>query len=224
MIPSKCLWLCTGVASLALFSVVVVFAASPPVGILTLANHAHLGNADAYPGLSVFEGEPLSTDVEGRLSLRVGRSVLTLAGKTDAILIPIEKGVHVDMSAGSVHFSAAENETVEMHADDAIIRPGAPQATQAAVTILGTNLLQIAAERGTLSFSYREESRNLPAGYVYRIYLDDRDGVPDVQGGAARKTGGKVGYFIVGAVASAGAWAIEDLIKNRNADISPANP
>ena len=32
-------------------------AAHPPVGILTIANHAHLNEAVAFPGLSVFEGE-----------------------------------------------------------------------------------------------------------------------------------------------------------------------
>jgi hypothetical protein len=134
--------------------VAAVFGAASPIGILTLSSHAHLGNAEASPGLFVFEGESLSTDADGRLSVRGGRSILTLAAKTQAVLVPIEKGVHVDVSCGSVHFSAAENDAVEMHANDAIVRPAAPQATQAAVTILRPNHRQIAADRGTLKFSY----------------------------------------------------------------------
>jgi len=226
MIPLKGFWCRTGVVAVALLSVVAVFAASPPVGILTLASRAHLGDAEAFCGLSVFEGERLSTDVQGRLSLRVGHSIVTLAGKTEAALVLIEKGVHVDMSAGSIHLSVAEGETVEIHADDAIVRPAATQATQATVTILGPNLLQIAAESGPVNFSYREESRNLPAGQIYRIDLDERDGVPDVSLGGTRKpsNGSKVGYFIVGAAAGGGAWGIEELIKSKSSAISPANP
>lgn len=141
--------------------------------------------------------------------------MIPLAGKTNAVLFPIEKGVHVDMSSGSVHFSAGENDVVEIHADDAIVRPAAPQATQAAVTILVPNLLQIAAGGGTLNFSYLEESRNLPAGYTYRIYLD---------GGTQKTAGGsKVGYFVVGAATGAGVWGIQELIKSKGADISQAN-
>jgi hypothetical protein len=99
-------------------------------------------------------------------------------------------------------------------------------ATQATVTILGPNLLQIAAASGTLNFSYREESRNLPAGQIYRIYLDDRDGVPDVSAGGTRRpsNGSKVGYFIVGAAAAGSVWGIEELIQSKSSDISPATP
>jgi len=34
-----------------------LFGAHSPLGILTLATHAHLADAEAFPGLSVFEGE-----------------------------------------------------------------------------------------------------------------------------------------------------------------------
>jgi hypothetical protein len=91
MLASRLVLFCMGVVSLALFPVSAVSAGSPPVGVLTLATHAHLGDAAAFPGLSVFEGERLSTDVQGRLSLRVGHSILTVAGKTDAVLFLIER-------------------------------------------------------------------------------------------------------------------------------------
>jgi hypothetical protein len=133
-----------------------------------------------------------------------------------AVLVPIEKGVHVDVSSGSIHFSAAENDAAEIPADDAIVRLAASQATQAGVTILGSNLLQIAAERGTLNFSYREESRNLPAQYRYRVYLDERDGLPEVSARGTQKArgGSKVGYFVVGVASTGAAWGHSGLIKS----------
>jgi hypothetical protein len=73
--------------SLAFFSVPIVSAAHPPVGILTSASHAHLNDASAFPGLSVFEGERLSTEAKGQMALRVEHSTLALGGKTEIVLV-----------------------------------------------------------------------------------------------------------------------------------------
>jgi hypothetical protein len=48
-------------------------ATNAPVGILTHARNAKLNSALAYPGLSVFEGEALSTTAEGKLGTRWSR-------------------------------------------------------------------------------------------------------------------------------------------------------
>jgi len=199
----------------------------PPLGILTEANRAHLDDADAFPGLSVFEGEHLSTEPEGRLALRAGRSTLALSGNTEVTLHPIGGGLHVDLSAGSLFFSAAENEAVEVHAEEALIRPESSQPTQATVTILSAKVLQIAARRGALNFNYRQEFRVLPEGETYRIYLD----TPTAPGSAAEvvaaKGGGasKVTYFIVGAgIGGLTAWGIHAATSSGNGPISPAVP
>ncbi len=96
---------------LVFFTVPQVSPAHPPIGILTLATHVHLDEA-AFPGLSVFEGELLSTEVEGRLGLRAGHSMLTFGGATEVSLIPLEGGLHVGVNFGSIRFSSAENEAV----------------------------------------------------------------------------------------------------------------
>jgi len=51
-----------------------------PLGALTQAIAAHLNEAAAFPGLSFFEGETLSTESSGRMTARVGGSILTLGG------------------------------------------------------------------------------------------------------------------------------------------------
>jgi hypothetical protein len=201
----------------------------PPIGILTLATHAKLNEATAFVGLSVFEGERLSTEAEGRLGLRTGRSEITLGGKTQIELIHMDGGAHVDMEAGSIHFSSEENEIVEVHMADAMVRPASAQPTQASVALLGPKVLQIAAEHGTLHFTYRDEQRNLPEGQTYRIYLDADDGQPTATDGAQTAgTPSKLTYFIVsgGAAAAVGgaAWAIDHALHSSNPPISPAKP
>jgi len=215
------------VISLTEYTVPSGYAAHPPLGILTQAEHAHLDAAAAFPGLSVFEGERLSTEEEGRMGVRAGHSTLALAGKTEVTLVPIRGGMHVDMDAGSLHFSAAEKEVVEVHAEEALLRPESDQATQALVTILAPKVLQIRTQHGGLNLSYREEFRNLPEGETYRIYLD-APAEPQGSAGAGAETAGgasKVTYFIVAAgAAGLTVWAIHGALSSGNNPISPAKP
>ena len=202
-------------------------AADPPVGILTQANHAHLNEATAFPGLSVFEGERLSTEAEGILGVRVGRSTLALAANTEATLFPVSGGLHIDLTAGSLYFSAAENEAMEVHVEEALLRPESNRPTQALVTILAPKVLQISTRHGGLNFSYRQEFRDLPEGQTYRLYLESPSEPASVGGAVAPRPGlaGKVAYFIVGAgVGSVAAWGVHEALRSGNSPISPARP
>lgn len=215
------------VVPLVLYPSLPAAAAHPAIGILTLATHAHLDEATAFPGLSVFEGERLSTEAGGRLSIRLGHSVLTLGEKTEVVPVALPDTLHVDMSAGSLHFSAAQNECIEVHVQEAIIRQAGTQATQASVTILAPKVLQITAERGNLSFAYQEEFRVLPEGQTYRLYLDTPSEPPDATslGSSVLHSSKAVGYFIVGAgAAGVAAWTIHDALRSSNPPISPAKP
>jgi hypothetical protein len=219
--------------SIAVFSLVLLapptHTTQPPIGILTLATHAKLNETAAFVGLSVFEGERLSTEAQGCLSLRTGRSEITLGEKTQIELVHMDGGAHVDVEAGSIHFSSAENEIVEVHAADAIVRPASAQATQASVAMLGPKVLQITAEHGALHFSYRDEQRNLPEGQTYRVYLDADDGQATAAAGAQTAgTTSKLTYFIISAGAAgaggAAAWGIDHALRSINPPISPAKP
>ncbi|MGB7728215.1 MAG: hypothetical protein WBL50_09300 [Candidatus Acidiferrum sp.] len=215
------------VVPLVFYPLLPAAAAHPAIGILTLATHAHLDEAAAFPGLSVFEGERLSTEAEGRLSVRLGHSVLTLGEKTEVVLVPLADTLHVDMSVGSLRFSAAQNEAIEVHVQEAIVRQASTQATQASVTILAPKVLQITAERGNLNFVYQDEFRVLPEGQTYRLYLDSPSEPPDATsvGSAKSHSSKRVGYFIVGAgVAGLAAWTIHDALRSSNPPISPAKP
>jgi hypothetical protein len=198
-----------------------------PLGILTQAYDAHLNEAAAFPGLSVFEGEDLSTEPEGRLGVRVGRTIVLLAGSSSATLHGIDNGAHVDLTAGTVSFSSPENGIVEIHAEDAFLRPEKNQLTQAEVTIFAPTVLQIRARRGDLAFRYREEYQVLPEGATYRIYLDSPAEPQDPADSRAQKSTRlrKVSYFVVGS-AGAGltAWGIYELAHSSSSIESPAKP
>ena len=62
-----------------------------PLGVLTQAIAAHLNEAAAFPGLSFFEGETLSTWSSGKMTARVDGSVFTLGGDSEVSLHRIDR-------------------------------------------------------------------------------------------------------------------------------------
>src|SRR5208282_2876875 len=141
-----------------------------------------------------------------------------------ATLHGIDGGAHVDLTAGTVSFGSPENAIVEIHAEEALLRPEKNRVTQAEVTILGPSVLQVRAQRGDLAFSYREEFQVLPEGATYRIYLDSPAEPQGTGGSSTQKSTRlrKVSYFVMGA-AGAGltAWGIYELAHSGSGMESP---
>jgi hypothetical protein len=210
-----------------------IYAGGRPLGVLTLAYSAHLNASEAFAGLSVFDGECVSTDEEGKLGVRIGGSVVTLAEQSSATLQRSGDGAHVDMVSGMVSLLSAETNPLELHVQEAILRAHTAQTTQAQVLIFAPKVLQVSTKQGSLDFIYNGEFRVLPEGQTYRIYLES-DAEPQGPAGAgagntASKAGiptpTKVAYFIVaGAGAGLAAWGIRDVIESGSHIESPAKP
>jgi hypothetical protein len=210
---------------------VPLYAGGKPLGILTMAYGAHLNASDAFPGLSVFDGERLSTDAGGKIGVRIGVSVVTLVGESGATLQRTGDGAHVDLDAGSVYMWSAESNPLEVHVEGALLRPHGAHQVQAQILMFAPKVLQITTRQGSVDFSYGKEFRVLPEGQTYRIYLESEDdprGATDAGSGtekAGLSTGAKVAYFILaGAGAGLAAWGIHDLIQSNSGVESPAKP
>ena len=222
--------------SLCSFSIPVQ-AAGKPLGLLTLVYNARLNTAEAFAGLSVFPGEEMATDPDGKAMVRIGSSTATLGGDSGMVLEPCGEGAHVDLEAGSVYVSSAKKNPLEVHAEDALVRAHGEQDVQARVLMFAPMVLQITTRVGSLEFSYHGEFRVLPEGQTYRIYLD-AESEPAGQGpagaGAGKSgtehsgglsKGAKVAYFIVAGVGTGlAAWGIHDIIESRESAESPAKP
>jgi hypothetical protein len=212
-------------------------AAGKPLGLLTLVYNARLNASEAFAGLSVFPGETMATDADGKAMVRIGESVATLGADSEMTLEPFATGAHVDLEAGSVSVFSARKNPIEVHAEDALLRPHGEQDVQARVVLFAPKVLQITTRAGSLEFSYRGEFRVLPQGQTYRLYLDAEAG-PEAQGpagagagnsGATRwpgmSTGAKVAFFIVlGTGVGLAAWGIHDIIQSGGGMESPAKP
>jgi len=218
------------------FSNIATRAGAKPLGILALAYGAHLNASDAFAGLSVFPGELVSTEEEGKAMVRVGASVATLSASSSATLEASGDGAHLDLISGTVFLSSSEKNPLEAHAEEAMLWPHTNQVTQAQINIFAPKVLQVSTRAGSLDISYHGDSRVLPAGQTYRIYLES-DAEPQGPAGAGSgheddKTqnagisrGTKMTFFILGATgAGAAAWGLHDIIESHNGDESPVKP
>ena len=199
------------------------------LGVLTRASDAHLNALPAFVGLSVIEDENISTEVEGKLGVRIGSVMLALSGNSSATLHRISGGTHVDLESGWLYFSSPANSCVEIHAIDALLRPAKNQPTQARVRIDSPRELQVSAIRGDLLSTFQDESKIIPQGKTYQINLDSEGATQKPAGSAGRAPSSmpptKIAIFVVVGVASGlAAWGIHDLIESSNGPESPAKP
>ena len=213
--------------SLCGYSSTVRAGSSPPLGILTRAEDAQLNAAQAYPALSVFEGEALSTTEEGKLGVRVGAATLAFSRGAQATLQKVENGTHVDLTAGSVFFASTQNALVEVHVTDATFRPEDKGLTRAEVRMLRPRVLRVFVIQGNLEFSYRREYQLLREGETYQIELD-APGEPQQPAGAGapsvQLTRHTIIMIVVGASAAGlTAWGIHELLDS-DLPVSPSNP
>jgi hypothetical protein len=213
-------------------------AGGKPLGVLALAYGARLNTSEAFAGLSIFPGEQMDTEADGKAMVRIGASAATLSGDSSMTLQPTGDGAHVDLLAGAVFVSSAQKNPLEVHVEDAMLRPHDEQITEARILIYAPKVLQITTRLGSLDFSYHGDFRVLPEGQTYRIYLDS-DAAPEAQGPAGAGSGSttapskqgtmskgtKVAFFILAGVGTGlAAWGIADVIQSNSSIESPTKP
>jgi ferric-dicitrate binding protein FerR (iron transport regulator) len=152
-----------------------LYTGGKPLGILTMAYGAHLNASAAFAGVSVFDGESVSTEPEGKLSMRIGGSVITLAEQSAATLQRSGDGAHVDLDAGAVYLWSAESNPLEVHVEGALVRPHGVRQVQVQILMFAPKILQITTRHGSVDFSYGKEFRVLPEGQTYKIYLETKE-------------------------------------------------
>ena len=145
-----------------------------PLGMVTHAERAHVGEAAASVGSTIYDGDRLSTEAGG--VLRISGPYLTLQLDAQSILTlrrPASKegSAEADLACGTLVLSAARNGSVSVVADDALIRPAA-NAALAHIRVVNPKELRIYAQRGALEFSYHGESKVVAEGAAYRVLLD----------------------------------------------------
>ncbi len=145
------------------------------LGVVTHAEHAHIGTAAVSEGSAIYEGDRLSTGAAG--NLRIASPALTLQLDAQSTLVvqrPVgpEAGVVAEVGSGTLTFAAASTGKIAIVADDAFIRPAANVPTIAHIHVVSRKELRVYAQRGTLEFSYHGENETIAEGARCRVLLD----------------------------------------------------
>lgn len=146
-----------------------------PLGMITHAERAHVGEAAASEGSTIYEGDRLSTESAGVMRINSPGLTLQLDGQSSLVLhrpADPDGRIMADLASGTLVFSAARTCDFVVVADNAMIRPISNASVIAHIRIVNKRELRIYAKRGALEFSYHGESETIPEGAAYRVLLD----------------------------------------------------
>lgn len=145
------------------------------LGLVVVANRAHINTAAVTTGATVYDGDRFSTETGGSLLLRGNGATLQLAGGSEVIVRSRTNGVRdieAELNRGTLAFRSWQMAALEIVADEARIRPASEAGTVGEVRVVSSKELAAYALRGALQFSYRGETETIPEGKAYRVILD----------------------------------------------------
>lgn len=198
------------------------------LGLIMHAERAHVGEAAASAGSTIFEGDRLSTEPDGLLRIAIPALTLQLGGQSALVLgrAVDPEGIVAELASGTLLFSATSTGSIVIAANDALVRPAANVATVAHVRMVNPRELRIYAQRGTLEFSYRGESETIQEGKSYRVIIDPTETESAALGSdpATKPPAMHHPTFILVAIAAAVAGVASAIPMMMHSDESPDRP
>jgi len=154
---------------------------SAPLGVVVLAENAHVGMDATYSGATIYDGDRLETPDGGNLRVRFGGSQMYLRQNTAAAVHSFTNGFSAELGAGTVVVTSAEGQTFQVIADGATIRPANAQPTSVQITKISPTELVLTGNRGTALVSMGDEVKTLDAGNSYRLEVQPYESGPGPQ-------------------------------------------
>lgn len=169
------------------------------LGTVVSADRAQLSGTLASVGSTVFGGDRLSTAQAGSVQLRTGAARFLLSQSSIATIAEEDGTPSATLLEGSATFSTANAKAFLVRMSTAAIRPRSDEPTIGQVTVLGAKQLLVKCTRGALMLTVDDDSRVIPEGMAYRVFLDPT-AAPGAQSqpppqGAGSKGGGTPPLF-----------------------------
>lgn len=186
---------CAAVLASSLVGAPVWSAATPnvsPLGTVIAAERAHVGQASADVGTTVYGGDVLSTDLQGSVQMRAGAARLLLLSASAATVTDSEGAPSARLSKGTATFSTGNARAFILYASKAAIRPQTDGPTIGQVTYLDEDNLLVTARRGSLTITVEDDSKVVNEGESFRVVLNPA--LADAQGPAGAGSGQGTGH------------------------------
>jgi hypothetical protein len=197
-----------------------------PLGTVIAAERAHVGQASAAVGTTIFGGDYLSTEMQGSVQVRAGAARLLLLSSSAAVINDNEGAPSAKLLHGTATFSTGNAHAFILFASSAAVRSQTDEPTIGQVTFLSEKELLVTAKRGGLIVTVEDETQVVPEGTSYRVLLDADmaqgpegagagKGGPYGQRGGPRKAGRSHFLIVATAVTALAAWfAISEALES----------
>lgn len=143
-----------------------------PFGAVITADRAHIGEAEANVGTTLYGGDRVSTEAQGSMQVRAGAARLLLLGASAAIVDDNGGAPSARLVSGAATFSTGNAHAFTLYASKAAIRPNTDAPTIGTVIYVNEKELLVTARRGSLIVSVEDEEQVILEGTSYRVLLD----------------------------------------------------
>jgi len=155
-------------------AVTPVHSAEPqPAGIILEATGAHLGNASASSGASVYFGDIITTEADGHAAVRIGQTQFQLSGDTTVAFFPSANGPAAQLRHGTLAISNnTATEKFRVYASDVLVVPQAVRPILAQVTLNSSCSVQVSSQEGKVDATSGHETKTIEAQHSYDVRLE----------------------------------------------------
>jgi len=143
-----------------------------PLGTVIAAERAHVGQATADVGTTVYGGDRLSTDQQGSVQVRAGAARFLLQSGSAAVVSNAEGTPSANLVMGTATFSTGNAHAFVLFASTAAIRAQTDAPTIGQVTYLNEKEFVVTARRGGLTVTVGDDTQVVKEGESYRVELD----------------------------------------------------
>jgi hypothetical protein len=170
--------ICRFIVAIALvlsFLSILAPAQTPPspnlaLGLVAKSVSAHLGNAAASEGATVYSGDYLSTEDTGSLLVRVGALSLELQASSAAHIYRAPYGAIVELNHGTVIYTTpGGHDNIVIVASDVRVTPVLSLADLGRVSMDDPCNITVYSQRGQVNVQVGSESRLVEEGKAYRV-------------------------------------------------------
>ncbi|HYW67270.1 MAG TPA: hypothetical protein VFB10_11235 [Candidatus Dormibacteraeota bacterium] len=198
------------------------------LGTVIAADRAHVGEAKAEVGTTVYGGDSISTELQGSVQLRAGKARLLLLSSSSAVVSDTEGSPAAKLLSGTATFSTGNANAFTLFACTAAIRAQTDAPTIGRVSYIGPKELLVHATRGALVVTVDTDNQIIPEGTSYRVLLDQPEEMAQGPAGAGsgkdewpgghhepRRAGRNRFLYIAGGLtAVATYWAVSEALES----------
>jgi hypothetical protein len=149
-------------------------AQTPALGLVAKTAAAHIGDAAASEGSSVYSGDYLSTSDNGTMLVRIGALSLELQSSSSAHIYRAPYGAVLELNRGTVLYTTpGGQQNLVIVASDVRVTPVLSNSDFGRVTIDDPCNVTVESKRGEADVKVGSESRTVEQGKAYRVHAEN---------------------------------------------------